>query len=90
MENVKRMLTPLVAGMLLSGCGTDPAPSYPIIGAYFPSWMLCAIVGILAAIIFRVIFVITGLDGLLSFRFFTYVALGTIAGLLLWSAAFGP
>jgi len=43
----------------LSAC--DGAPSRNILGSYFPSWMVCALVGIAAAVIGRSILKATGL-----------------------------
>ncbi len=43
----------------VSSC--DGAPSRNILGSYFPSWMVCALVGIAAAIIVRAILKATGL-----------------------------
>jgi hypothetical protein len=43
----------------LSAC--DGAPSRNILGSYFPSWMVCAIGGVAAAVIARSILKATGL-----------------------------
>ncbi len=74
----------------LAGCKVAGAPSFPIAGAYFPSWMLCGVVGIIVAVGLRVLFLATDIDALLSLRLFTYVSLGTITALLFWLLAFGP
>ena len=44
---------------LLGGC--DGAPSRNILGSYFPSWMVCALVGIALALVARAIFKASGL-----------------------------
>lgn len=75
---------------LVSGCAFRGAPSFPVVGAYFPAWMVCGLTGIAVALILRVIFLLTGIDTLLSFRLFTYVALGVLAALALWVFVFGP
>ncbi|MFH7812081.1 MULTISPECIES: YtcA family lipoprotein [Acetobacter] len=74
----------------LTGCKIAGAPSFPLAGAYFPSWMLCGLLGILVAVGLRVLFLATDIDALLRLRLFTYVSLGTITGLLFWLLAFGP
>ncbi|OUJ15283.1 YtcA family lipoprotein [Acetobacter sp. DsW_063] len=76
--------------LLLAGCSTDAAPSFSLVGAYFPDWMLCAICGVLAAVGLRVIFVFTTIDAFLRFRLFTYSALGVIVALSIWLIWFGP
>lgn len=72
------------------GCSLRGAPSFPVVGAYFPDWMVCGLIGIGTAVGLRVVFLLTGLDALLSFRLFTYVALGVIAALTVWTLVFGP
>lgn len=52
--------------------------------------MVCGLVGVATAVGLRVLFLLTGLDALLSFRLFTYVALGVIAALGVWTLVFGP
>ncbi|MFT8475644.1 YtcA family lipoprotein [Acetobacter orientalis] len=85
-----RTLIPLLPGLLcLAGCTTHHAPSFALMGAYFPSWMLCGSIGILIAIGARFLFIALGLDALLSLRLFTYVSLGVSAALLVWLIWFG-
>ncbi|KAA8391036.1 hypothetical protein FOH24_02655 [Acetobacter tropicalis] len=75
---------------LLSGCTAQGAPSFSIFGAYFPDWMLCGIIGVAVAVGLRVLFLVSGIDSILSLRLFTYVSLGIIAALLVWLVGFGP
>jgi len=35
------------AGILLALCGCGRAPSFNILGSYFPAWLLCLVAGIL-------------------------------------------
>ena len=44
---------------LLGGC--DGSPSRGILGSYFPSWMVCAVIGIAVAMIVRSILKASGL-----------------------------
>jgi YtcA family len=41
----------LLACLSLSGCGR--APSFDILGSFFPAWLLCLIVGILLTVLSR-------------------------------------
>jgi hypothetical protein len=66
----------------LGGC--DGAPSRNILGSYFPSWMVCALVGIAAAAIARVILKSTGLLQELPAPFVVIVAIGCAATFALW------
>ncbi len=67
----------VVAGvMALGGCA--PAPSHVVFGSYFPSWMLCALAGLVAAALLRVLFGVVGIDRVLPAPLVVYLAL-TIA-----------
>lgn len=80
----------LCTTLLLCRCSLPGAPSFPLVGAYFPAWMMCGLIGIATAVGLRVVFVLTGLDAILAFRLFTYVALGTLTALAVWLLVFGP
>jgi hypothetical protein len=70
---------------LLSGC--DGAPSRNILGSYFPSWMICALVGIALALAARAIFKASGLLEELPVPFVVMLAIacaGTFALWLIW------
>lgn len=76
--------------LLLGGCAVRGAPAFPLVGAYFPDWMLCAMIGIGASLLLRALFLPVGIDAVLGFRLLTYVALGVVSGLVAWLAWFGP
>jgi YtcA family len=70
---------------LLGGC--DGAPSRNILGSYFPSWMVCALVGIALALAARAIFKATGLLEELLVPFVVMLAIacaGTFGMWLIW------
>ena len=75
-------LSLLSAFASLAGC--DGAPSRNILGSYFPSWMVCALVGIAIAGIARVILKSTGLLQELPAPFVVIVAIGCAATFALW------
>jgi hypothetical protein len=72
----------LVALMSLGGC--NGAPSRNILGSYFPSWMVCALVGIAVAGITRAIFKATGILQELPAPFVVLLAIGCAATFTLW------
>ncbi|MDB5408171.1 MAG: putative rane protein [Rhodospirillales bacterium] len=82
------VLTPLLAAAL-SGCTVRGAPSFVIAGSYFPGWMFCAVIGIIAAIAVRIGFVASGLANVLPFQLFVCSAIGLCFGLLAWLLWFG-
>ena len=46
--------------LLIAGCSR--APTFNILGSFFPSWMLCGVIGILLAACVRLFFVRIGLE----------------------------
>ena len=84
----RTLLAPLVA-LSLAGCGFSGAPSFPVAGAYFPGWMLCALIGTVAALVARALLVISGLAVLLPFQLLVCTSIGCIAAFVAWLAWFG-
>ncbi len=82
-------LVPL-ASLALSGCDGRGAPSFVIVGSFFPGWMVCALIGIAVAIAARVAFIATGLAGVLPYQLFVCTAIGVCGGLAAWLIWFGP
>ena len=75
------------AMLFLGGC--DGAPSRNILGSYFPSWMVCAVVGLMIAVLARVVFRATGVLEELPFPPLVLLAIGcaaTFAAWLIWLA----
>jgi YtcA family len=68
--------------ILLAGC--DGAPSRNILGSYFPSWMVCALVGIALALIVRAIFKATGLLEEIPVPFVVMLAIACASTFAMW------
>lgn len=62
----------------LGGCDAPASPSVPLFGTYFPSWLICAGIGVLGALLGRVIFIRLGIDDGLPLRLLVYVCLGLL------------
>jgi YtcA-like protein len=73
--------------LAVSGC--SHAPTMDLLGSYFPAWMLCAAVGIIAAVIIRQILAVAGIDEYVVAPLLTYAGLAVSATLLLWLLWFG-
>ncbi len=67
-----RAMRPVVP--LLSPAGCSPAPSQNILGSYFPSWILCALVGLCMTVAVRQVLVLTGIDRDLPAPLVVYLA----------------
>lgn len=64
--------------------GWSEAPSLTIAGAYFPAWLLCAILGLIVAMTARGLMVITRLAEIVPYQLAVCSAVGVIAALLVW------
>lgn len=65
------------------------APSVPIFGSYFPVWIICAVLGVIAAVIGRQLFIVLGLDEFLPLRLLVYLCLAIGSALAIWFFWFG-
>ena len=72
----------LLAGLSSSCAG---APSTVVAGAYFPAWLVCALIGALAAVLTRVLFVATGLAQALPLQLLVCVSTGMLCGAMAWT-----
>jgi hypothetical protein len=85
-----RCLTAIAAVSLsLQGCTRHGAPSYEIFGAYFPLWLLSAVVGLFGALIAHRIFVSTGWAQIVPFQLSVCLAIGLTVAALLWLSGTG-
>src|SRR5579859_2883656 len=82
-----------VAGVLfapqLLATGCSRAPTFNILGSFFPAWILCGIVGILLAVVVRLYFVRIKLeDQLLAPLILVYPCLTAFFTFTLWLVFF--
>jgi len=63
-------------------------PQINIIGSFFPSWMLCAAIGIVVTLAARGLFVRVGIDPYLGPRALVYLSLAVLVTLGLWLVFF--
>jgi hypothetical protein len=73
----------------LGGCERAGAPSFVLFGAFFPAWLLCAVLGVVAAAGTRVLLVTPSLSGVISYPLAVCAAVGITAGASLWLLLFG-
>jgi hypothetical protein len=74
----------LVAGESLTLVGCGGAPSVTIAGAYFPAWLLCALIAVLVAVIVRGLMVVTGLSHHIPYQLAVCSSIGVIVALVVW------
>lgn len=87
--SLPRAVLALVMSCMLSGCSRGAAPSFELFGAFFPAWMLCALIGILGAAGTRVVLTTPALNGGMPFQLGVCTALGVIVALFSWMLLFG-
>ncbi len=73
-------LVPLLG--TLSGCSSSPSRN--ILGSYFPSWMVCALLGLVVALIARAVFKAAGLLSELPAPLVVLLSIGCAATFALW------
>jgi len=85
-EQVGRLLTfvLLLTAMLLTGCSR--APSFDILGSFFPAWLICLASGLLLTVAARWLLSRTRL--VLALPILTYPSLTALFTLSLWLALF--
>ncbi len=82
----RQKLLPLFASFGLSGCMR--APSFNVLGSYFPGWIACILAGIAVTAIVRWILNRTGLEEHLPLLPILYLSLALLIACGLWLIAF--
>lgn len=84
-HSTTRGLLGALGGAALSACSA--APSRNLLGSYFPTWMLCALLGLFGVLLVRLLLVRSGIDQALPLPALVYLSLWiamTLATWLLW------
>jgi hypothetical protein len=71
-----------VALVACTGCTGSPA--HDILGSYFPSWIVCALAGLLLALLVRQILVATNLDDAIPAPALVYLVMAVAFAFALW------
>ena len=74
----------LLAFMPLAGCAARGAPSWSLFGAYFPYWLVSALIGIVGALVAHRVFISTGWVRVVPYQLSVCTAIGVVAGVLVW------
>lgn len=78
-------LAAILSALLLQGCSQMArSPSIPIFGSYFPAWILCAVGGVVVAVVLRVVLVALRLDEHLPAPPLVYLCTFISASIGLW------
>lgn len=82
---VGRRLAALAPSVGLAGCHAG-APSLSLVGAYFPAWILCSVVGLAAGLVAWAVLAGTRRAETVAYPLVLCIAIGAIAGLMAWQA----
>lgn len=81
-----RHVCPALLACFLGGCAGG-APSFVIFGAYFPAWLLSAVMGVIGALCARLIIIMFRPDT--PYTLFVCLSAGILAGSLFWLVLYG-
>jgi len=84
---VLRALTRVAIALPVAAC--NYAPTIDLFGSFFPAWMLCAVLGVVAAVIIRQLLAVAGINDYVVAPLLTYAGLAASATLLAWLLWFG-
>jgi len=72
----------LTSVTVLTACSASPSRN--ILGSYFPTWMICALLGLLGVVILRVVLGKAGIDAALPMPVVVYLCLWITITLAIW------
>lgn len=85
-EELMRALPVLASCAVLSGC--DRAPSFSILGSFFPAWLICMIAGVILAGIGNWALTRYKLEKLIAWPVLVYPCLAAFFAFTLWLVLF--
>ncbi|MCF8005025.1 MAG: hypothetical protein K9L32_12665 [Chromatiaceae bacterium] len=65
------------------------SPELPFYGAYFPSWLISATLGILGSVLVRSLLIRLGIDAGMPLRTLVYIALACLIAFAISAKVFG-
>jgi hypothetical protein len=83
-----RWIVPVAVASALLASGCSRAPSFNILGSFFPAWILCGVLGILLAVVVRLFFVRIKLEAHLSPMILVYPCLAAFFTFTVWLVFF--
>jgi hypothetical protein len=79
---IRRACLAFAPAALLAGCGR--APTFNILGSFFPAWLVCMIAGIVLAAAFNRLFAYFKLDTEIVWTIVVYPCLALLIACTLW------
>ena len=75
---------PASAAFVIASCGR--APSFDILGSFFPAWLVCLVAGLLLTVVFR--WLLLRIQIVIAAPVLTYPSLAVLITLALWLTFF--
>lgn len=75
--------------LALASCSGHGAPAVALFGAYFPAWLIAALIGVFAAVLARVGLALTGWDAFVPWLLAVCVSIGLIVAIAVSGVIFG-
>jgi membrane glycosyltransferase len=77
------VLLSMMSGVgFLTGCGR--APSFNILGSFFPAWLICMVIGIALAVVVHLLLVRFKREKLIAWGIVTYPSLAALFAFTMW------
>ena len=77
-----RAAATLAAITALTACSASPSRN--ILGSYFPTWMICALLGLLGVVVLRAVLGKAGIDSALPMPVVVYLCMWITVTLAIW------
>ena len=78
------MRTALILLSISALAACSASPSRNILGSYFPTWMICALLGLVAVVVLRAVLKKTGIDATLPIPVVVYLCIWITVTLAIW------
>lgn len=72
----------VLTSMAMTACSASPSRN--VLGSYFPTWMLCALLGVAGVMLIRLALVKSGIDAVLPAPVLVYLSLWVAVTLACW------
>lgn len=82
LQKISKLSVVLGGLSVLGGCAR--APSFSILGSFFPAWLICMIVGVLLATMTKWSFVHYKLDNVIVWKIVVYPCVAAFFAFTLW------
>ena len=77
-----RTAASVAAAAALTACSASPSRN--ILGSYFPTWMICALLGLLGVVVLRTVLGKAGIDSALPMPVVVYLCIWITITLAIW------